>query len=467
MDSDMQKFLGEAVAVVPSPRQLAWFDREYYAFVHYGMNTYTNREWGEGDEDPALFNPTDLDCDEWVQTIKEAGMRGMILTAKHHDGFCLWPSAYTEHSVKNSPWRGGKGDVVREAAEACARGGIPFGIYLSPWDRNSPLYGTPEYNDYYCNQLTELLTGYGELFEVWFDGACGEGPNGKKQEYDFARYIALIRKYQPNAVIFNDRGPDVRWIGNEAGVTRAAEWAVVPHELCRNAEVQTGAGPEADGSLKGLYNTAEKIGGREQIVHSEGLCFVPSEADMSLRPGWFYHAEEEPHSIGRLMNTYFGTVGGNTTLLLNLSPMPSGRLDPYDRARLHRFGEILRDAFETPMAGQTCVRTDGGDAVCTLELTLPEADRVRYVVLQEDLTQGQRVEKFDIYNPDDADEPGRSLYDGHTIGHKAICPVNVDAKRLIVKVTAARACPVFRSATLFGFNELGYVPMDLERDIVW
>ena len=207
---DFQTFLKQAANVRPSQRQMQWFNTEFYAFVHFSPNTYTGLEWGTGKEDPAIFNPTELDCDQWVSAIKSAGMKGMVLTAKHHDGFCLWPSAYTEHSVKNSPC--GK-DIVKEAAQACRRGGIKFGFYLSPWDRNCALYGTPEYNDYYCNQLTELLTGYGDIFCVWFDGACGEGPNGKKQVYDFDRYIALIRQYQPDAVIFNDGGPDIRWVG--------------------------------------------------------------------------------------------------------------------------------------------------------------------------------------------------------------------------------------------------------------
>ena len=210
---EIRDFLKAAAHVKPSPRQMAWFDTEFYAFVHFTVNTYTNLEWGLGNEDEAIFNPVDLDCDEWVAAVKSAGMKGLVLTAKHHDGFCLWPSQYTEHCVKNSPWKNGKGDVVRECADACRRGGIKFGVYLSPWDRNSPYYGTDAYNDYYCNQLTELLTNYGELFMVWFDGACGEGPNGKRQVYDFDRYISLIRKYQPNASIFNDHGPDVRWCG--------------------------------------------------------------------------------------------------------------------------------------------------------------------------------------------------------------------------------------------------------------
>ena len=232
----MIQFLQEAAHVVPSKRQLDWYELESYAFIHFGVNTFTNREWGEGTEPESIFNPENLDCDQWVEAIKAAGMKGMVLTAKHHDGFCLWPSKYTEHSVKNSPC---KKDVVREAAEACKRGGIKFGFYLSPWDRNASCYGTPEYNDYFCNQLTELLTEYGDIFYVWFDNACGEGLNGRKQVYDFPRYIGLIRKYQPNAVIFNDFGPDIRWCGNEAGKPRHSEWAVIPSELCHLGRVQT------------------------------------------------------------------------------------------------------------------------------------------------------------------------------------------------------------------------------------
>ena len=216
----MIDFLKEAAGVVPSKRQLAWFDTGFYAFMHFGVNTYTDREWGEGTEDEGIFNPEKLDCRQWARTVRDAGMKGMILTAKHHDGFCLWPSKYTEHSVKNSPC---KRDVVGEAAQACKEEGLRFGVYLSPWDRNSAYYGTPQYNDYYCNQLEELLTQYGELFCIWFDGACGEGPDGKKQEYDFPRYIEMVRKHQPNAVIFYDRGPDVRWCGNEAGTGRFSE----------------------------------------------------------------------------------------------------------------------------------------------------------------------------------------------------------------------------------------------------
>ena len=271
----MNDFLKSAAKVVPNQKQLDWFDIEQYAFIVFGVNTFTNKEWGNGTEDEGVFDPKSLDCDQWVAAIKSAGLKGMILTAKHHDGFCLWPSKYTEHSVKNSPC---DRDVVKEAADACRRGGIKFGFYLSPWDRNSKYYGTPEYNDYFCNQLTELLTGYGDIFMVWFDNACGEGSNGKKQEYDFKRYFELIRKYQPNAVIFNDFGPDIRWCGNEAGKARDAEWAVVPTDRFHYAESQTGSGPRSqEGNLEFLRNSDAIIGDMSQILYAKGLAFVPAE----------------------------------------------------------------------------------------------------------------------------------------------------------------------------------------------
>ena len=292
----MKNFLKEAVSVVPSERQLKWYDVGFYAFIHFGVNTYTDSEWGRGNEPEEIFNPEKLDCDQWVRAVKAAGMKGMVLTAKHHDGFCLWPSKYTEHSVKNSPC---KKDIVKEAAEACKRGGIKFGVYLSPWDRNSELYGTDAYNDYYCNQLTELLTEYGDIFCVWFDGACGEGPNGKKQQYDFPRYFELVRKYQPDAVMF--QGPDIRWCGNEAGSTRDNEWAVVPSELCKYSEVQTGPAPLAEqGNLSFLHDSSKNIGALDVIMFSKGLTFIPAEVDTSIRRGWFWHEEQNPRSLTRI-----------------------------------------------------------------------------------------------------------------------------------------------------------------------
>lgn len=444
-------FMREAASVTPSPRQAAHMDMEFYAFVHFTVNTYTDLEWGLGDEPESIFNPVELDCDQWVEAVKRAGMKGLILTAKHHDGFCLWPSKYTEHSVKNSPWKNGKGDVVRECADACRRGGIRFGVYLSPWDRNSPYYGTEAYNDYYCNQLTELLTEYGELFEVWFDGACGEGPNGKKQVYDFDRYIALIRKYQPNAVIFNDAGPDMRWCGNEAGKGRHAEWAVVPRELCFRAEVQTGEGPYArQGTLEGIYNTDPDIGAVSQIRYSRGLCFAPSEFDMSIRPGWFYHANEEPHSVERLMHTYITSVGGNGCFNLNVPPMPNGRFDERDVARLAEFGDALRQAFGEEIPAEWTV-TPVSDTQCQIHIRLPRTQHISYVVLEEDLSVGQRVETFAIKKGAHEQMFGLAgaLTHGTTIGHKRICPVSADTDALTVEITSARAMPAFRAVRVF------------------
>lgn len=415
----MKKFMEEISSVVPSKRQLDWYDTGFYAFVHFGVNTFTGREWGTGKESESIFQPTDLDCDQWVAAIKAAGMKGMILTAKHHDGFCLWPSKYTEHSVKNSPY---KGDVVKEASEACRRGGIKFGVYLSPWDRNSELYGTEAYNDYYCNQLTELLTQYGDIFCVWFDGACGEGPNGKKQEYDFNRYFELIRKYQPNAVIFNDFGPDVRWCGNEAGATRESEWAVVPSELCKYSEIQTGPAPMAErGDLSFLYNTAKNIGTLDMVIFSKGLTFTPAEVDTSIRKGWFWHKEQEPKSLKELYDIYLRTVGGNCCLNLNVPPTKEGLIDERDVKRLEELGELIRGNFgkEIPT---TLKKRDKGD-VYQQEYEIvfdTPCSTVHYVVIEEDLTRGQRIEGFQLLR--ESEGFGQfPVYHGRTVGKRKIC----------------------------------------------
>ncbi|MBQ4349777.1 MAG: alpha-L-fucosidase [Clostridia bacterium] len=430
---EYREFLRAASCVTPSPRQAAWLEMGFYLFVHFTVNTYTNLEWGLGDEPESIFNPTELDCDEWVRAAKSAGAKGLILTAKHHDGFCLWPSKYTEHSVKNSPWKNGQGDVVRECADACRRGGIKFGVYLSPWDRNSKYYGTPEYNDYYCNQLTELLTNYGELFMVWFDGACGEGPNGKKQVYDFDRYISLIRKYQPNACIFNDHGPDVRWCGNEAGQARREEWAVVPSELCFRSEKQTD-GAMLDGDLSFMYNSDAEIGELGRILYSKGLVFTGAEIDMSIRPGWFYHANEEPHSLDRLFRTYVNSCGANTSFNLNVPPMPSGRFDPRDIARLRELGDALKNAFgeEKRVPVQITRIETGSDTQAKFEIKLPEKTNVRFVNLMENIAEGQRIESFRIL------AGSRCVYEGHTVGHRKLCWMNVETDTLTLFVTGAR-----------------------------
>ena len=457
----MIDFLREAAQVKPSRNQLNWFDMEFYAFVHFGPNTYTDREWGDGTEDEKIFNPEKLDCDQWVEAIKAAGMKGMVLTAKHHDGFCLWPSQYTEHSVKNSPCRK---DIVKEAALACRRGGIKFGFYLSPWDRNSKYYGTPAYNDYFCNQLTELLTQYGDIFYVWFDNACGEGPNGKKQVYDFPRYFDLIHKYQPEAVIFNDFGPDIRWCGNEAGTARHAEWAVVPSELCHYSKVQTGPGPLAqEGSLSYHYNTEKELGTMANILYSKGLVFTPSEIDTSIRPGWFWHQEEEPHSLERLFAVYLSSAGGNACLNLNIPPNKEGLFDERDVKRLKELGTLLKQEFGKEIPASVNKEEGGGPTQPVYRITTEKPQKnIRYVVLQEDIAQGQRVESFRIL-AEFASGSQYPLYQGTCIGHKKICqlqdpfaqqnPLTDDSlpeiSTIRVQVTAARGEVLMKEIRLF------------------
>lgn len=457
----MMNFIKEAAHVKPSQKQLDWFSMESYAFIHFGPNTFTNKEWGNGTESPALFNPEKLDCDQWVETIKAAGMKGMVLTAKHHDGFCLWPSKYTEHSVKNSPF---KRDIVKEAADACQRGGIKFGFYLSPWDRNSQHYGTPEYNDYFCNQLTELLTGYGDIFYVWFDNACGEGPNGKRQVYDFPRYFELIQKYQPNALIFNDFGPDIRWCGNEAGNARHAEWAVVPSELCHYSKVQTGAGPMADeGNLSWIFNTEKELGTMANILYSKGLTFTPAEINMSIRPGWFWHRDEAPHSLEKLFKTYLTSVGANSCFHLNLPPTKDGLIDERDVSRLKELRQLLDKEF----GNEVSVRIEKDK---NSPLTQPlyniifeePVGAIKYVVLQEDIAQGQRVESFRI-TADFTSGCQFPIYQGTCIGNKKICqlqdpfagqnPLQDDTadsiSQIQIRVTAARDEVLLKSIKIY------------------
>ena len=439
---DFGSFLEKAGRVVPTERQLRHLrETPFYAFVHFSPNTYTGLEWGTGKEDPAIFNPTELDCDSWVEAIKSAGMKGAVITAKHHDGFCLWQTETTEHSIKNSPYKNGKGDIVREFADACRRGGIKFGFYLSPWDRNCELYGTDAYNDFYRAQLTELLTNYGDVFHVWFDGACGEGPSGKKQVYDFESYFELVRKYQPNATVFKDEGPDIRWCGNESGSARAAEWAVVPWELCYFCEKQT-EGKLFDGELKHIYNSDKDIGTLENIMYSSGLVFCPSEIDMSIRPGWFYHPEEEPHSLERLFNTYLRSVGGNTTFNLNIPPMPNGKFDPRDIVRLKELGDKICSSFAVDLCENAKVtRTSLGGYQCEYLVELDEEKDINFFELEEDITQGQRVESFRILRRKDG--LWDKVYSNYTtIGNKRIIEEDVQCDAFKIVVEASRGEPI-------------------------
>ncbi|MEN6310829.1 MAG: alpha-L-fucosidase, partial [Acidobacteriota bacterium] len=386
----------KAANVVPSARQAAWQALEFQAFFHFGVNTFTDREWGTGKEDPAVFDPTDFDAGQWIAAVKAAGIRGVIITAKHHDGFCLWPSRFTEHSVKNSPWRGGRGDIVREVADACRAAGLKFGVYLSPWDRHEAGYGdSPRYNEHFKSQLRELLTGYGEISEVWFDGACGEGPNGKRQVYDWEGYWKLIRELQPGAVI-SIMGPDVRWIGNEAGVTRESEWSVIPIVGFEDA-------PDAlnPGGIAHLDAQAGDLGSFGRIAEAARrggrLLWYPGQVDVSIRPGWFYHAAEDDKvkPLDQLLNIYDTSVGGNAQLLLNIPPDRRGRLHENDVLRLKELGDALRATFAVNLAAGAKLSPAveiGLDGI--YEGILQGAKTVNVAMIQEDIRRGQRIESF-------------------------------------------------------------------------
>lgn len=437
-----QDFLIKAAHVKPSPQQFKLLrETPFYAFIHFSPNTYTNLEWGDGTESPEIFNPTELDCDQWAEAIKSAGMTGMVLTAKHHDGFCLWPSKYTEHSIKNSPYKNGKGDIVKEAAEACKRHGLKFGFYLSPWDRNSPLYGTDEYNTYYKNQLTELLTNYGDIFHVWFDGACGEGPNGKKQEYDMQGYFDLVHQLQPDATIFQDGGT-IRWCGNEAGRAPFAQWAVAPVELCPYNPVQV-EGPLVNGTLDFSYNSDIGIGTLPYIMYSKGLVFSPAETDMSIRPGWFYHEDEEAHSLERLFNTYITSVGNNATFNLNIPPMPNGKLNDNDVKRLQELGDLIRAEFSTDISTDATITKS-----LSLSPTQPEFNikfnnpkLVKYIELAENIKEGQRVELFDV-SAKNSEGRWITKKQDTTIGSRKIVPISpTTTDEIRIRIMSSRDVP--------------------------
>jgi alpha-L-fucosidase len=449
--------VGRAASVRPSGRQLRWQALEFQAFVHFGMNTFTNREWGEGTEDPKLFAPTDFDAEQWVEAVKAAGIRGLIVTAKHHDGFCLWPSEFTEHSVKNSPWKDGKGDVVGEVAAACRKGGLAFGVYLSPWDRHEPSYGdSPRYDDHFKSQLRELLTHYGEVSEVWFDGACGEGPNGKRQVYDWAGYFALIRDLQPKAVI-SIMGPDARWIGNEAGVTRESEWSVIP-------VVGEDDAPEEKnpGGIARLDAQAKDLGsfGRIAEVARQGgrLIWYPGQVDVSIRPGWFYHAAEDDKvkTLDHLLDIYYTSVGGNAQLLLNIPPDKRGRIHENDAKRLKELGDRLRATFAVNLAEgakseriHKMINVDAidrkdrrigyskrGEDIFEVDLGAPR--RFNVAMLQEDLRQGQLIEAFALEAWDGGD--WKELARGTTVGWKKLIRFSaVTSAKVRVRLLETRA----------------------------
>jgi alpha-L-fucosidase len=453
---------------VPTARQLRWHEMEFYGFVHFTVNTFTDKEWGYGDELESVFNPTDFNADQIAKTAKQAGMKGLILTAKHHDGFCLWPSQYTEHSVKNSPWKNGKGDVVKELSEACRRQGMRFGVYLSPWDRNSKDYGRPEYITYYRNQLRELLTHYGDIFTVWFDGANGgDGYYGGAREtrkidartfYDWDNTRQLVRQLMPLAVMFSDAGPDFRWVGNESGIAGEPCWATL------NA-----AGRFPGGSSQGL-NSGER----------PGTDWIPAECDVSIRPGWFYHSKEDARvkTPAQLLDIYYKSVGRGACLNLNIPPDRRGQIPENDVRSLQEFHRILQETFAHNLAERARVKASsvrGGskqfgsenlvrphrgkywstdDSVTTPELVLEFSQPVSFNVisLREYLPLGQRIEAFALDRWKDGNWV--EFAKGTSIGnHRLIRGERITSDKIRLRITRAPVCPALCEFGLFAEPE--------------
>jgi alpha-L-fucosidase len=420
---------------VPSASQLAWQRDELAMFLHFGVNTFTDREWGDGRESPAIFDPAHLDARQWARTARTAGFRALILTAKHHDGFCLWPTATTRHSVASSPWRGGAGDVVREFVDACAAEGLRAGLYLSPWDRNHPTYGdTPAYNDVYATQLTELLTRYGRIAEVWFDGANGEGPNGRRQTYDWPRVFGLVRRLQPEAVIFSDAGPDVRWCGNERGVAGDPNWSTVDPTVV-SFPGQSGTGVEA----------------ALQHGHGDGTVWRPAEVDVSIRPGWFYHPAQDARvrSVENLVELYFTSVGRNSKLLLNVPPTRDGLIHDVDAERLAGFRASRDELFGDPLSlRRVALRPPGrGGGGAEWELRRPAAPRIAR--LAEDITRGQRIAAYRLEGLRDGG--WQVLATGSTIGYAKLdrIPPGAPLRRVRVVIEKSVEQPEPLSLQLF------------------
>ena len=414
---------------LPSEQQLAWHNMEYYWFAHFGPNTFTGQEWGHGDEKEEIFSPAELDCRQWCRLAKAAGAKGIIITAKHHDGFCLWPSKYSTHTVRESSWRNGKGDVVKELSAACKEYGLKFGVYISPWDRNHPQYGTDAYNDVFVNMMKELFTNYGPIWELWWDGANGEGPNGKKQVYDWKRYENLIRKISPQTVIFSDIGPDCRWVGNESGFAGTTNWNYLDTAGFKRGE----GGPSQD-----TLNSGNRF----------GKNWIPAECDVSIRPGWFYHAAEDTmvKSPAQLFDLYLKSVGRGANLLLNIPPNGRGLISPNDSVALIGFKKLLDKNFKNNLMKGKQLQVVTASKL-TLALKLNDGDATSFVaiktaasnvlvkfaqpimanciVLQEAIQLGQTIADFTLLL---STEDGVEEIKGTTIGRKRI--ITFPAKKI-------------------------------------
>ena len=457
---------------VPNQYQIDWQKLEYYMFIHFGPNTFPNVEWGDGKEDPKVFNPSQLDCRQWAATAKAAGMKAIIITAKHHDGFCMWPSQYSAHTVRESVWKDGKGDVLKELSEACREYGLKFGVYLSPWDQNHPSYGTPEYNQIFSNTLDEVLSSYGHVFEQWFDGANGEGPNGKRQIYDWNLFHKTVFRNQPHAIIFSDVGPGCRWMGNERGVAGETNWSTMNIE---------GFAPGREAPPVRILNEGEE----------GGAAWVPAETDVSIRPGWFYGASTDNRvkTLGHLVDIYYTSVGRNSNLLLNVPPDRRGLIHPNDSTRLMELRKVIDETFAVNLAKgakftashtrgkssrfgaknlgdenfDTYWTTDDDQLSATIEIDFYKPQTFNRLVLQEYIPLGQRVKSFWIeywdgntWNPIDRRQT--------TIGYKRILRFpTITARNLNIHIEESLACPVLSEISVYKAPEL-LSPVTIQRN---
>lgn len=417
--------------VVPTQSQYEWQRMELAAFIHFGINTFTGREWGDGSENPSLFNPTDFDAGQWVSTLHEAGFKMVILTAKHYDGFCLWPTRTTDHSVASSPWRNGMGDVVKEVKDACDRYNMKFGIYLSPWDKNAESYGdSPRYNALFVRQLTELLTNYGEIHEVWFDDARDETHGSKAQKYDWVRFHQVVDSLQPKAVKAI-MGNDVRWVGNKDGLGRETEWSVTPLQPdLTDAQIN-------ENIRLNISPTSKDLGDRQLITEARTIHWYPSEVEISIRPGWFYHAEEdkEVKTLEQLVDIYFQSVGMNSVLLLNIPPDKRGRLHEIDRERLRQLGAYISQTFDNEKIINSDMEWKAGTGAIK-EFNITPGETINTIMLQEDIRKGQRVEEFIIEGW--INDEWVKLAEGTTIGYKRLLrfeDVTIPKLRVIISAT--------------------------------
>ena len=451
---------------IPTDRQLAWHEMEQYAFIHFTTNTFTGKEWGYGDESPEVFNPTAMDVNQWVNVVKAAGLKAIVLTCKHHDGFCLWPSQYTDHSVKSSKWKEGKGNVVKEVAEACHKNGLKFGVYLSPWDRNRKDYGSPAYIEYYRNQLRELFSTYGPVFEMWFDGANGgDGYYGGAREkrkidastyYDWPATLNLVRGMEPGIIFFSDAGPDVRWCGNESGYAGETNWATI--------------------NTDSIYAGKSGVGKVLNSGQENGKSYIPAEVDVSIRPGWFYHEEEDAKvkTPEKLFEIYLTSVGRGSNLILNIPPDKRGLFHENDVKSLLEWRKLIDNAFKTNLAYHSTVKsdsyrgnseryaasnvtdgknetywaTDDNNLTGNLVIDLGVKKSVKYITIQEYIKLGQRIKGFSVYTW--KNNSWVEAMHGTTIGYKRIIKIEpTETDKIKIEITTSKASPLISNIEIY------------------